>query len=428
MSDSLTKWATVAATSAAVACGINLLFKCAGGGGACGAGKAGGTKAVSRDRGPYDGMELPPHPIWRIAITGGPCSGKSSGMDAVKKEFEGKGFRVFAVPEVATILINGGLDFGKMAATPRGVIEAQKMILQTILRLEDSFYRLAVHAGCPCIILCDRGTMDGRAYCSPAEWEVVLQETGHTMDELRDVRYDAVIHLVTAAIGAEKFYTIANNAARSETPEQAAKLDEQTRVQWLGHRLVGIIDNSSDFKTKMTRVTDFVGRLVATHAPGQRANLTVYELPAPPKELAKVTHAVEVSVHYLFPRAQYTAEQVIRRSTATSDIFYLRGHAVGGSVNYVPITAREFTTLLEEREDKRVPVVSKRHESFFHGMHYWTVTTILAPQQQAGRSFLQAPVGVDPKTEVPHLGAGKEVDYTQALFPKEVASRRRLSV
>jgi hypothetical protein len=35
-----------------------------------------------------------------------------------------------------------------------------------------------------------------------------------------DRRYDGVFHLVTAAIGAEKFYTLANNTARSETPEQ----------------------------------------------------------------------------------------------------------------------------------------------------------------------------------------------------------------
>ena len=41
--------------------------------------------------------------------------------------------------------------------------------------------------------------------------------------ELRD-RYDAVFHLVTAAKGAIDAYTTANNAARRESPEQAAAL------------------------------------------------------------------------------------------------------------------------------------------------------------------------------------------------------------
>ncbi len=37
---------------------------------------------------------------------------------------------------------------------------------------------------------------------------------------LREGRYDAVFHLVTAAQGAERFYTLENNEARSETPQQ----------------------------------------------------------------------------------------------------------------------------------------------------------------------------------------------------------------
>jgi len=40
-------------------------------------------------------------------------------------------------------------------------------------------------------------------------------------------RYDLVLHLVTAAHGAEKFYTRSNNATRKETPEQARALDDK---------------------------------------------------------------------------------------------------------------------------------------------------------------------------------------------------------
>jgi hypothetical protein len=32
----------------------------------------------------------------------------------------------------------------------------------------------------------------------------------------REARYDAVLHLVTAASGAEAFYSLGNNAARTE--------------------------------------------------------------------------------------------------------------------------------------------------------------------------------------------------------------------
>jgi len=42
---------------------------------------------------------------------------------------------------------------------------------------------------------------------------------------LRDTRYDAVIHLVTVANGAESFYTSYNNVARYETVEMAIAVD-----------------------------------------------------------------------------------------------------------------------------------------------------------------------------------------------------------
>jgi Tfp pilus assembly protein PilE len=42
---------------------------------------------------------------------------------------------------------------------------------------------------------------------------------------LRDKRYDVVLHLVTAADGAEKFYTLENNAARYEDVPTAIKVD-----------------------------------------------------------------------------------------------------------------------------------------------------------------------------------------------------------
>lgn len=62
-----------------------------------------------------------------------------------------------------------------------------------------------------------------------------MTETGKTEIELRDQRYDYVVHLVTAANGAEEFYTTANNNARSEGVELAIKLDSLCSNAWIGH-------------------------------------------------------------------------------------------------------------------------------------------------------------------------------------------------
>ncbi len=37
-------------------------------------------------------------PIYKIVITGGPCGGKTTGLDRIKKEMIEKGFRVFSIP------------------------------------------------------------------------------------------------------------------------------------------------------------------------------------------------------------------------------------------------------------------------------------------------------------------------------------------
>ena len=59
------------------------------------------------------------------------------------------------------------------------------------------------------LIVCDRGMMDSKAYLSDLEFATVLNEIKENEIELRD-NYDAVFHLVTAAKGAEEFYTLEN--------------------------------------------------------------------------------------------------------------------------------------------------------------------------------------------------------------------------
>ena len=87
-------------------------------------------------------------------------------------------------------------------------------------------------------------------------------ELGLNEVELRD-GYDAVFHLVTAAKGAEKFYTTANNTARTETVDEAAALDDKLIAAWTGHPHLRIIDNSLGFEEKMKHligeIANFLG-------------------------------------------------------------------------------------------------------------------------------------------------------------------------
>ncbi len=76
------------------------------------------------------------------------------------------------------------------------------------------------------------------------------------------------MHLVTAAMGAEKYYTLKNNEARYETKEQARSIDQKIAQMWVSHPNVAYIDNSAEgFEGKMDRLVNVVSNLVGLKIP-----------------------------------------------------------------------------------------------------------------------------------------------------------------
>ncbi len=51
--------------------------------------------------------------------------------------------------------------------------------------------------------------LDGSAYVSEELWTQIMDEQ-HFEQNIRDKRYDAIVHMVTAAEGAEEFYDYGN--------------------------------------------------------------------------------------------------------------------------------------------------------------------------------------------------------------------------
>ena len=197
--------------------------------------------------------------ITKIVITGGPCGGKSTAMAKIQDAFSEKGYTVLFVPETATEFITGGV-----APWTCGT-NAEYQKCQMLLQLEKE--RLFEQAARTMpkekiLIVCDRGTMDNMAYMDEKETAEVLEYIRKDKEALLD-SYDAVFHLVTAANGAEEFYTTANNSARIETPTEAIALDNKLISAWGCHPHFYIIDNSTGFDEKINRllekISDFLG-------------------------------------------------------------------------------------------------------------------------------------------------------------------------
>ncbi len=169
------------------------------------------------------------------------------------------GYAVLFVDETATQLISGGADL-RLCASMRD-LQLQMLLLQQAK--EKAFAEVGkLMKQNIILVVCDRGAMDCRAYMTEEEFEWVINQINTSKITLRD-QYDAVFHLVTAAKGAEKYYTLANNQARRETAEEAAALDDQLIAAWTGHLHYRIIDNTTEFEEKMLRlikeITSFLG-------------------------------------------------------------------------------------------------------------------------------------------------------------------------
>ncbi len=197
--------------------------------------------------------------ITKIVITGGPCAGKTTALSWIQNAFTQEGYRVLFVPETATELIGGGVAPWTCGSN----VDYQKCQVKLQLEKEAIFHQAAGTMSCDKIlIVCDRGAMDNRAYMTELEFQEVLRAVEKTEVELRD-SYDAVFHLTTAAKGALSAYTLANNAARTETPEEATALDDKLLSAWTGHPHLRVIDNSTDFQEKLKRligeISSFLG-------------------------------------------------------------------------------------------------------------------------------------------------------------------------
>ena len=213
--------------------------------------------------------------VTRIVVTGGPCAGKTTAMSWIQNAFEEKGYTVLFVDETATQLITGG-------AAPwlsSSMKDFQRWLIHLQIEKEKSFAAIAkTMKSRKILIVSDRGTLDSRAYMTDADFRTMLKEMNTNEVSLRD-RYDAVFHLVTAAKGAEEFYTLSNNAARTETPEKAVELDDRLIAAWTGHPHLRVIDNSSDFNTKMIRLIREISSVLGEPEPTENERKYLIRFP-----------------------------------------------------------------------------------------------------------------------------------------------------
>jgi CYTH domain-containing protein len=233
---------------------------------------------------------------------------------------------------------------------------------------------------------------------------------------LRDRRYEAVLHLVTAADGAEAFYTTENNAVRTETPAQARALDQRVRDAWVGHPHLRVIDNSTDFARKVQRVTTAVCGVVG--APEPREIERKFLLRATPADRPVPIHFEEVEIEQTYLLGPDGWEARVRRRAQHGASTYshtLKRTVAAGQRAKIEhqITGREYVALLAQADPAR-RTVKKRRRVFVWANQYFEWDIFLDPRP--GLELLEVEVDAleQPVQLPPFLDVEREVTCDEA--------------
>jgi GTPase SAR1 family protein len=183
----------------------------------------------------------------KIAVTGGPSGGKTTLIEALKKEL---GNKVAVVPESASILYRGG--FPRLKTRP-AMIHTQKAIYYTQKELEDLIFTEFQ----PALMVCDRGSLDSLAYWpdSPENFFEIINSSR----EKEMARYDWVVHLDTA--GSQDYDTM--NVIRTESFSEAVQLNQNILQAWAEHPQRIRINQKKDFLSKMSAAHGAIQAILA---------------------------------------------------------------------------------------------------------------------------------------------------------------------
>ena len=355
--------------------------------------------------------------IHRIVLTGGPCSGKTTAMVHINERLSSLGFNVYIVPEAASLLILGGIKL-----LEGDVFSKQLSLLKLQKQLEDSFILDAQRSDKPAIILCDRGILDIKAFNTTETWNELLIASGGSNVEFRDSRYEAVIHLVTTAIGAPEFYTLDNNAARSESLQQAAILDQKIQDSWVGHPHLRVVGNSTNFQDKIRKVIALVANVVGVPEPIERerkflvSGLNYDNTSSIHKECLDIEQTYlknETGSARVRKRGQhghYTFTHTIKKKISNGKNIELERM----------ISEKEFNLLLETRDPARNTIYKQRTCFVWNGQ-YFELDYFVSPKK--GLWLLEAEIESDDDQVVtpPFINIEKEVTDDDSYSNSEIS-------
>lgn len=294
-------------------------------------------------------------------LTGGPVAGKSSLEVPVTETLLCRNYDVIWIKETVTEVIMSGLK-------PVGGITSTSVFQKTVFQMqffkEELYRKLERSSNRRLIIICDRGLPDARAYITDEEWEEILTSEGTSNVEIF-ARYKAIIHMVTAANGAEEAFekSRADNPARSkdETKDVAIALDEKIKEAYLGHKEIYYIGNETDFEGKKRKAIHVLLSCLGEPIPSQHQEKLIVKKPSIEYLLKK--KAQKRSIIQIYLKSNGKEERRLRMmGDGNNFVYYLTRKGICNYNDYQEksISKDVYDTLMLEMDTSRHPIIKDR--------------------------------------------------------------------
>ena len=239
--------------------------------------------------------------IHKIVLTGGPCSGKTKVINALKEKLSKNGYNVIIVPETAAQLIGGNIlpndkDY-------EHTLMFQDLVLRTQKQKEDGAIEYAnfIKKTDDIIIIYDRAMLDGMAYMHyESDFTDILKK--HSLSEVGIAdKYDMVIDMVSLSSLRKDLYV--TDDIRKEDSSLASILDKKTLNAWLLSDNLRIVKPKDTIEEKI----DYVYNLITNYVDkkglqkeeiikidADNSDLSVYN-PANSKKVEVTKYTIDIS-------------------------------------------------------------------------------------------------------------------------------------
>ncbi|KAJ1551445.1 hypothetical protein HK096_010957 [Nowakowskiella sp. JEL0078] len=250
--------------------------------------------------------------------------------------------------------------------------------------------------------------MDPSAYTTSDVWYKILNELKLDEVAIRDNRYDCVVHLVTAAKGADQFYSLENNTQRTEGVELAKSLDDLVMKAWMGHPSFQVVDNYSvkNFQEKKNRVVQAVmSRLGLAESSRYGGSIKKHKYLVKNYDYNSKNFPVEFRdfqvehIYLMNPGDDGVQIRIRKREESNSAVIHMNIATRNPEINGQRIetrrtlSPREYETLRVQADPTRYPI--KKHRRCFLWMdRYYQLDSFLDPH--AGLVLMEAYLEVDP--------------------------------